>query len=977
MPPKPLFPLFLPLFFGIILLFTLNSDYASAIVQEAEALIKWKESLHSQNQSFLSSWQLPSTVPSSENRAMITPCQWLGIGCGTNASVTRLNLTNVGLTGSLHAFNFSSLPNLSFLDLHDNSLYGTIPSSITNLTKLSSLHLGNNHFTGKIPPELGQMTSLKNLNFINNFLSGYIPPSLGNLTNLTVLILGNNRLMGSIPPELGKLKSLSELRINLNNLTGAIPSSIGNLSSLKVFSVYGNQLSGPLPKEFNNLTNLTLCYLSNNTISGSLPEKICQGGILQDFCASNNRFTGTVPRGFKNCTSLTRLRLDRNFLVGNITEDFGVYPVVDYVDLSYNSFEGEISPNWAKCKNMTSLKISDNRITGRIPAELGNATNLHFFDLSSNQLVGGIPKELGNLKSLFNLTLSNNQLFGNIPKELGNLPELEYLDLGGNRLSGTIPEEIGSCPKMIYLNLSRNSLSGGIPWKIGKLLNLQWLLDLSRNSLSGEIPSELGDLVSLEVLDMSHNKLSGQIPPTFDQLESLRCVDVSYNELEGPIPSSKAFQNASLKSLIGNKALCGNITGMMTCPKIPAFPKKTGQDTVTLITAPIVGVAVFLSILLGVALCMKKGRRGERKKKGDSQQANLFSIWSYDGKLVYEDIKEATQGFDAKYCIGVGGHGSVYKAVLSTGQIVAVKKLKSIQYAGFENQKNFEAEIEALTKIRHRNIVKLHGFCSHAQHSLLVYEYLERGSLGKLLGKEKEARELDWEKRVNVIKGIANALCYMHHDCSPPLIHRDISSNNVLLDRNFEARVSDFGTAKLLTLDSSNWTELAGTYGYIAPELAYTMKVTKKCDVYSFGVLTLEILMGSHPGHLIAPSSSSSVDSITSSSSSTSSHASLLEKDYPIISKNLLDPRLSYPCLETAKEIATIIKLAFECMKADPNMRPTMHYVCQQLLQTRKLPLSNSLKKLNSSNDEFGGGSGSTRSSRSSSSDHDYVQLEL
>ncbi|XP_042479641.1 MDIS1-interacting receptor like kinase 2-like [Macadamia integrifolia] len=187
--------------------------------------------------------------------------------------------------------------------------------------------------------------------------------------------------------------------------------------------------------------------------------------------------------------------------------------------------------------------------------------------------------------------------------------------------------------------------------------------------------------------------------------------------------------------------------------------------------------------------------------------------------------------------------------MLSTDQVVAVKKLHQPLPDECENAniQTFRNEICALTKLRHRNIVKLYGFCSSAQHSLLVYEYFERGSLAKILQNNELASEMDWIKKVNVIKGVANALSYMHHDCSPPIIHRDISSNNILLDEEYEACVSDFGITRLLKPDSSNWTSQVGTWGYVAPELAYTMKVTRKCDVYSFGVLTLEMLMGRHP----------------------------------------------------------------------------------------------------------------------------------
>ncbi|GMH03001.1 hypothetical protein Nepgr_004840 [Nepenthes gracilis] len=947
MAAKTLLPLSPLLPWLLIFLCALHFRSAASIQQEAESLIKWKSSLHSRNQSFLSSW----TLPVNSTTTIASPCHWLGIGCDGNGSVTRLNLTSVGLTGTLDDFDFSSLPNLAYLDLHDNNLFGAIPPSITNMTRLTSLHLGSNQFTGNIPQELGKMADLEVLNFISNFLSGPIPSSLGNLTNLSLLILGNNQLVGFIPKELGNLKSLTELRVNLNNLTGSIPASLGSLAGLKVLSLYGNQLSGTLPEEINNLNNLTRFFLSNNSISGSLPWNLCHGGILQDFCGSNNQFTGTVPKGLKNCTSLTRLRLDRNRLVGNISEDFGIYPVVDYIDLSYNNFHGQISPNWAKCRLMTSLKISDNEITGTIPRELGQETSLHYLDLSTNHLVGEIPKELGNLKSLFNLTLSNNNLSGNIPTEIGNLPELDYLDLAANNLNGSIPEEIGNCPKMIYLNLSRNSIAGSIPWQIGNLVSLQVALDLSRNLLSGEIPLQLDNLVNLEALNLSHNHLSGEIPATFDKLQSLRFVDLSYNQLEGPLPDSIAFQNAPIQSFINNTAICGNKTGLMNCPSLPAKPHNKGSDKVLLITIPIIGFLVILCFLCGRALCKHKEQKGKSEKnrekgneEADARHVNLFAIWSYDGKLVYEDIRDATEGFDPKYCIGSGGHGSVYRAELSTGQIVAVKKLRSIHCAGLEARKTFETEIRALTKIRHRNIVKLYGFCWHAQHSLLVYEYLDRGSLAKLLGNEEKARELDWEKRVNVIKGVANAVCYMHHDCTPPLIHRDISSNNVLLDRNYEARVSDFGTARLLSLDSSNWTELAGTYGYIAPELAYTMKLTEKCDIYSFGVLTLEIIKGSHPGHLIsAPSISSSTFSTSSSSPPSSGGPAVATNNIPLT--DMLDHRLSDPKYEVAEEVVTVVKLALACIQSDPKVRPTMQNVCQ-LLASRKVGLSKPLNKM-------------------------------
>nr|DAD29319.1 TPA_asm: hypothetical protein HUJ06_030787 [Nelumbo nucifera] len=305
-------------------------------------------------------------------------------------------------------------------------------------------------------------------------------------------------------------------------------------------------------------------------------------------------------------------------------------------------------------------------------------------------------------------------------------------------------------------------------------------------------------------------------------------------------------------------------------------------------------------------------------------KTDLFQIWNYDGKILYHEIIEATEDFSARYCIGMGGSGNVYRAMLSTGQIVAIKKLEhaSNGYGDMIVPKSFRNEIRALTEIRHRNIVKLYGFCSHANCSFFIYEYLERGSLAKVLGSMEHAKELDWSKRINVIRAVANALSYMHHDCLPPIVHQDISSKNILLDLEYEARVSDFGIAKLLKLNSANCTSLAGTHGYIAPELAYTTKVTEKCDVYSFGVLTLEVLMGRHPGDL----------TFSLFSSSSSSPSSVGQN---ILVKDVLDNRLPPLTPQVADEVVVIVKLAPKCLHQTPQSRPTMQQVSQELLSCK------------------------------------------
>ncbi|CAA2981315.1 MDIS1-interacting receptor like kinase 2-like [Olea europaea subsp. europaea] len=450
-------------------------------------------------------------------------------------------------------------------------------------------------------------------------------------------------------------------------------------------------------------------------------------------------------------------------------------------------------------------------------------------------------------------------------------------------------------------------------------------------------------------------------------------IDISYNELEGPVPSGKAFQNVSIEQLQGNKGLCGDSVGLRTCKSPPGVKnKKTGNNHKLIL---IIATPLLCASLL------------------------LFAF-------IY--ILEATNEFDEAFCIGEGGCGKVYKAqissekmiegkrLLSSSQMVnvAVKRLHSS--SEMANFKAFLSEIKALTEIRHRNIVKLYGFCSNDQNSLLVYEYLDRdfgttkflkcdssnfSSLASTYG--YLAPELAYTTKVTekcdvysfgvlvleVIKGkhpgeyiqyvttpshgelrmedlldllilyptreeevflmsIVNLAIECLHsnaqyrptmqlvsdmldNCSPPIVHRDISSKNILLDSQYEAHVSDFGTAKFLKCDSSNFSSLAGTYGYLAPELAYTMKVTEKCDVYSFGVLVLEVIKGKHPGEYI--------QYVT-----TPSHGELRMED-------LLDLHILYPTREEEVILMSIVNLAIECLHSNPQYRPTMQLVSDML----------------------------------------------
>ncbi|KAF6169052.1 hypothetical protein GIB67_038549 [Kingdonia uniflora] len=383
-------------------------------------------------------------------------------------------------------------------------------------------------------------------------------------------------------------------------------------------------------------------------------------------------------------------------------------------------------------------------------------------------------------------------------------------------------------------------------------------------------------------------------------MTSLLSINVSYNQLKGRIPTNKAFQNLSFHAFKNNKDLCGNISGLQACDS-SGTSKSNAMDkhkVVIIIILPLLGVFFLILASAGV-FSIFNPKKMDVKEYQEEIPKDLFCVWNYDGNIVYEDIIEATENFSPRHCIGMGGYGSAYKAELSTGQVVAVKKLHPLEDGAGLGSKAFLDEISALSEVCHRNIVRLYGFCLHARHSFIISEYLERENLSKVLSDIEEAVKLDWVRRINIIK-------------------------------EYEARVSDFGTARLLKPDSSNWTELAGTYGYIAPgiyvsdftKLAYTMRVTEKCDMYSFGVLTLEVLIGIHPGELLS--------SLTSSSLPTSQN---------VLLKDILDGCLSPPTLHASYELFIIAKLAFLCLDANPESWPTMKHVSQELSKAKALDL--------------------------------------
>ena len=490
------------------------------------------------------------------------------------------------------------------------------------------------------------------------------------------------------------------------------------------------------------------------------------------------------------------------------------------IELGHKKFNGPIPPEAGKCNKLQRLDFANNNFAMELPKEIGKLSQLVTFNISSNFLTGRIPIDIIECKMLQRLDLSFNSFEGALPTELGTLLQLELLMLSDNKFSGNIPSAIGNLTRLTELQMGGNSFSGHIPSSLGNLTGLQIAMNLSCNNLSGTIPSELGNLILLEYLYLDNNHLTGAIPNTFGNLSSLLGVNFSYNDLTGSIPSIPLFQTMDPSSFIGNKGLCGQPLAK-TCNDTSGFnsvPPQTNAESsqgkiITVIAATVGGISLVLIVVILIYMQRPVETVASVEENGADSSVSDIYFPPKEG-FNFHDLIEATNNFDDMYIIGRGACGTVYKAAMRTGLTIAVKRLASNR-EGNNIENGFRAEILTLGKIRHRNIVKLYGFCHHQGSNLLLYEYLSRGSLGELL--HGPSCDLDWPTRFSVALSAAQGLAYLHHDCKSRIIHRDIKSNNIVLDGNFEAHV-DFGLAKVVDMPKSrSVSAVSGSYGYIAP----------------------------------------------------------------------------------------------------------------------------------------------------------------
>ncbi|CAL8178253.1 unnamed protein product [Prunus armeniaca] len=726
----------------------------------------------------------------------------------------------------------------------------------------------------------------------NDFASS--PPSLNswsltnlnNLCNWTAIVCDHNT------------KTISQVDLSNFNITATLTHfHFTPFLNLTQFNLNGNNFTGPIPSAVGNLSKLTTFDLGNNLFNQEIPPQIGMLTELQYLSFFNNNLTGVIPSQLSNLQKVQFFILGANYLETPDWSEFSGMPSLTYLDLSANRFSSEFPKFISECRNLTFLDLSTNFFTGQIPAQIfTNLGKLEYLNLTNNQFQGPLPSNFPKLKHLH---LAQNNFGGAIPEDIGKLTRLEVLDLSNNNLTGEIPPELGTFDKLT-----------GIAYF--------YHLDLSSNSLSGAIPSSLGKLTSLKVFNVSHNHLSGDIPSAFFKILNLDSYDFSYNNLTGPIPIWCHFENAPANAFAGNSGMFGNLHGPTECNPSSRLSKK--KKFLIGVLLPVCGLS-FVAITIAMILMLRKNPKLFIEEIKISHNFETFEsmILQEKVKFTFGEVVKAIEDFHDKYCIGKGGFGKVYKAELPSSQVVAVKRLNMCDSNDIPaiNLRSFENEIRTLTNLRHRNIIRLYGFCSRRGCVFLLYEYLERGSLGKALYGIEGVTELGWATRLKIVQGLAYALSYLHHDCSPPIVHRDVTVNNVLLDSDFEPRLSDFGTARLISVNSSNCTHIVGSFGYMAPELAFTMRVTNKCDVYSFGVVALEVMMGRHPGDMLE-------SQLLESSKSMKDNAEFLLKD-------LLDQKLEPPSDELAKAVVLVMSLALACICTRPGSRPTMLYVAQKL----------------------------------------------
>ncbi|GMH25132.1 hypothetical protein Nepgr_026975 [Nepenthes gracilis] len=864
-----------------------------------------------------------------------------------------LNISNNQFSGPIPLLPTS---NLEFIYLGSNGFQGEIPQDLAGACRtLVEIDFSLNNLSGTIPAGFASCSLLETFDVSYNNLSGQFPFEVFlKMSSLKRLLLAFNNFAGVLPDTL--LASLESLDLSSNNISGTIPSSVCEMAKTRLKELYlqNNLLTGPVPAKLGNCSQLVSIDLSFNYLTGTIPSSLGSLPKLKDLIVWMNQLYGEIPQELMYIQSLENLILDYNQLTGTIPSGLSNCTNLNWISLSSNRLSGQV-PSWiGGLDKLAILKLGNNSFYGNIPSELGDCKSLLWLDLNSNLLNGTIPstlaKQSGDMPGGLVLGKKYVYLKNDGGKEChgaGNL--LEFAGIRQDALDriptwhscnftriyrGNTQPTFNHNGSMIFLDLSYNMLQGSIPKELGAMFYLS-ILDLAHNNLSGPLPPELGGLKNVGVLDLSYNRLSGPIPESLSGLTLLTEIDLSNNKLSGMIPDSGQFETFPAYRFYNNSGLCGY--PLQACGSSSGSNSFAHQKHRKSSLAGSVAIGLLFSlfcifgfIIVGVEL---KKRRKEQDSTldlyidGNSHSGATNTSWKLTStrealsinlaafekplrKLTFADLLDATNGFHDDSLVGSGGFGDVYKAQLKDGSVVAIKKLIHVSGQG---EKEFTSEMETIGKIKHRNLVPLLGYCKVGEERLLVYEYMKYGSLEDVLhDRKKDGIKLNWAARRKIAIGAARGLAFLHHNCVPHIIHRDMKSSNVLLDGNLEARVSDFGMARLMSAMDTHLSvsSLAGTPGYVPPEYYQSFRCSKKGDVYSYGVVLLELLTGKQPTDSADFGDNNLVGWVKQ-------HAKTSITD-------VFDPKLMNEIPSLEKELLHHLKVACACLDDRPWKRPTM-----------------------------------------------------
>ncbi|CAF1702765.1 probable LRR receptor-like serine/threonine-protein kinase At3g47570 isoform X1 [Brassica napus] len=883
----------------------------------------------------------------------------------------NMSINNLGGELPVDLFNCSRL---LALILFKNHLGGSVPSELGSLANLETLRLGFNNLRGMLPASLGNLTSLMRVGLSVNEIEGGLPDDLAKLTRLVYLELGMNRFSGVFPPSIYNFSLLEHLNMFSNGFSGSLKPDFGNLlPNLRELFMGGNSFTGPIPTTLSNISNLQLLGIEHNKMVGSISSSFGKLRNLQHMGLNSNSL-GSYSSGdlqflkaFTNCTQLHILNVNTNMLGGDLpTSVTNLSTNLQQLNLGINFISGTIPYDIGNLISLQKLRLDDNLLTGPPPSSIGKLSRLVLLNLTSNRMSGETPSSIGNITRLEQIYLSNNSFEGTLPPTLGQCKYLLYLSIGSNKLNGAIPQEIMQIQSLVHLNLSDNSLTGSLP-KYIKPLERLCTLSVAHNKLSGQLPQVLGDCLSVENLylqgnffdgdipnikglmgakrlDFSNNNLSGSIPGYFANFSSLEYLNLSINNFEGKVPTEGKFQNATAVTVFGNKDLCGGIKELKLKPCIIVQAQPMETSHFSLWKKVSIGVSVGIALLLMVFMAYIS-LRWFRKRKKNQQTNNPTSsrLEVFHENISYVYLRNATDGFSSRNLIGSGSFGTVFKALLPTENKVVAVKVLNLRRRGA--MKSFMTECESLKNIRHRNLVKLLTACSSIDFQgndfrALIYEFMPNGSLDMWLHPEeveeirRPTRALTLFERLNIAIDVISVLEHIHVYCHEPIAHCDLKPSNVLLNDDLTAHVGDFGIAQLLMKfdKESLFNQLSsagvrGTIGYAAPEYGMGGQPSIYGDVYSFGVLLLEMFTGKQPTNELF-GGNVTLRSYTK--------LALPEKVLEIADSSILNscPRVSIPRDEC---LTLILELGFRCCEESPMNRLATSEARKELISIREI----------------------------------------